>query len=140
MDSTGADYQQALFRADLADGSGLRQLTPFSTDVAVKHDWAPDGQHIVFTDNADFPHKTDSANVNVIRPDGTGLQPLTHFTGGDRSAFTGLYSPDGHYIVFRLESGGQYGLYRMDTSGRAVHAILPLSDLKPRFIDWSSAR
>ncbi len=139
VDYTGSDYEQALFRVDASDGSDLRQLTPFSTDVAIKHDWAPDGQHIVFTDNADFPHETDSANINVIRPDGTGLQPLTSFTGGDRNAFTGSYSPDGHYIVFRLESGGQYGLYRMNTSGRAVHEILPLSDLKPRYIDWSSA-
>ena len=139
VDVTGSDFEQALFSVRLADGSDLRQLTAFSTDVAVKHDWAPDGKHIVFTDNADFPHETDSANVEVIRPDGTGLRPLTHFTGGDRSGFAGSYSPDGHYIAFRLESGGLYGLYRMDTKGRAVHAILPLSTLKPRYIDWSSA-
>lgn len=29
------------------------QLTPFAFDVAIKHDWAPDGKRIVFTDNAD---------------------------------------------------------------------------------------
>src|SRR5262249_36469432 len=36
------DQLQALF-AVRPDGSGLRQLTPYTWDVAIKHDWSPDG-------------------------------------------------------------------------------------------------
>jgi hypothetical protein len=40
------------------------------------------------------------------------------------------------WIVFRLEDHGQYALYRMNPDGGALHAILPLSSFKPRYIDW----
>lgn len=43
-DPTGA----ALFTSRL-DGTSVFQVTPFSFDVAVKQDWAPDGKHLVFT-------------------------------------------------------------------------------------------
>jgi hypothetical protein len=39
------------------------------------HDWAPDGRHLVITDNANDPAKP--ANIATIRPDGTGLRYLT---------------------------------------------------------------
>ena len=37
------------------DGSNVFQVTPYSFDVAVKQDWAPDGQHLVFTKDGDVP-------------------------------------------------------------------------------------
>lgn len=40
--------QQALF-AVRPDGSALRRLTPYSWEVAIKHDWSPDGKLIVLT-------------------------------------------------------------------------------------------
>jgi Tol biopolymer transport system component len=130
------DFGQALFTANV-DGSGPVQLTPFSFDVAVKQDWAPDGRRLVFTDNADFPNPGDSANIATIRPDGTGLRHLTHYpSGSELNAFVGGYSPSGHSIVFRLEDHGRYGLFRMRPDGSHLRAILGLSDIKPRFIDW----
>src|SRR5262245_10577948 len=131
----GLDFGQGLFTTGF-DGANTLQLAPYSADVAIKQDWAPDGRHLVFTDNADFPNPGDSANVATVGSDGSDLRYLTHYQGGELNAFTGGYSPNGQWIVFRLEDHGLYGLYRMRPDGGAMHAILPLSSFKPRFIDW----
>jgi Tol biopolymer transport system component len=132
----GQDLGQALFTVRM-DGSGLTQVTPFEFDVAIKQDWAPDGRRIVFTDNADNFDRP--ANVATIRPNGTGLHYVTDLQSPDLRAYTGSYAPDGQWIVFRLEDHGSYALYRVRPDGNALHAILPLSDLRPRFIDWGPA-
>ena len=45
--------KQALFVVR-RNGTGLRQVTPYSWEVAIKHDWSPDGKLIVLTTNADY--------------------------------------------------------------------------------------
>jgi Tol biopolymer transport system component len=132
----GEDLGQALFTADI-DGNNLHQLTPFTFDVAIKEDWAPDGEHLVFTDNAD--NFDAPANVATIRPDGTDLRYLTHYQSSDLRAYTGSYSPDGQWIIFRLEDHGIYALYRMRPDGSELHVILGLSSFRPRGIDWGPA-
>jgi Tol biopolymer transport system component len=124
---------KSLWAANI-DGSGVRQLMPPAFDTAVKQDWAPDGSRIVFTVNADIFDRP--ANIATIRPDGTGLRYLTDFPSPELRAYTGGYSPDGNWIVFRLEDHGNYGLYRMRPDGGAMHAILRQSSFKPRYIDW----
>ena len=94
------ENQQALFSVR-RDGSGLRQLTPYSWNVAIKHDWSPDGTLIVLTTNADLVRPNESANLVTIRPDGSGKTDLTGFKGGTENAFAGSFSPDGQQIVFR---------------------------------------
>jgi Tol biopolymer transport system component len=125
----------ALFTTNM-DGSGLKQISP-TIDVAYKHDWAPDGQHLVISDNAE-PVPGESVNIATVRPDGTDYRYLTHFADG-RRAFVGTYSPNGKWIVFRLESNGQYALYRMHPDGGAMHRITPFSQFLPRHIDWGPA-
>jgi dipeptidyl aminopeptidase/acylaminoacyl peptidase len=129
------EFDQGLFTARL-DGGGVRQLTPFF-DVAIKHDWAPDGRQLLFTENADFVRPGASANIAVIRPDGEGFRYLTQYSGGEINAFAGSYSPEGDRIAFRYEDHGQYALRTMRRDGSHVRTVLPLSDLKPRQIDWS---
>ena len=129
---------QALFSVGL-DGKGLRQLTPYSWEVAIKHDWSPDGKLIVLTTNADFVRPTESANLVTIHPDGTGKTELTKFTGGKQNAFAGSFSPDGKLIVFRLEAGDTYSLATIGRNGGAIHK-LTTGKAKPRFIDWGTAR
>lgn len=126
------DHQQALVVSRI-DGSHPHQLTSFDADVAIKQDWSPDGQHITFTDNADVDA---SANVATIRPDGTDFRYLTHYTGGDLRAYVGSYSPDGRWIVYRLEDHGQYALIEIRPDGNQAKTILPLSDFRPRGIAW----
>jgi Tol biopolymer transport system component len=118
------------------DGSNLFQVTPFEFNVAAKQDWSPDGQHLVFTKDGDVPVPGVSANIAIIQPDGTNLRLVTHYEGGDVSAFVGSYSPDGRWVVFRLNDHGLFGLFKIHPDGTHLTTILPLSSFRPRFIDW----
>jgi Tol biopolymer transport system component len=117
-------------------GNQVRQLTPFSFDVGFKSDWAPDGDRIAITHNANFFLEGQSANIATMRPDGSDLRFVTHYAGGEVNAFFGSYSPDGKSLVFRLEDHGRFGLYKIHPDGTHLRAIMPLSDFAPRFIDW----
>ncbi len=130
--------QQALF-AVRRNGTGLRQLTPYSWEVAVKHDWSPDGKLIVLTTNADYVRPNESANLVTIRPDGSGMKNLTGFTDRTENAFAGSFSPDGEQIVFRIESGDTYSLAVIDRDGGNLRRITTGKG-RPRFIDWGTHR
>jgi Tol biopolymer transport system component len=129
---------QALFAVDI-DGSNPRKLTPYSAEVGIKHDWAPDGEHIVITLYADYPNGKNP-NVATIDPDdGSDLDLLTTFHRGSVGAFAGSYSPDGRWIVFRLQDPDR-GIFRLmkmrsDGSDPTVIARYPFA---PRFIDWAT--
>ncbi len=126
----------ALFAAPMSGGAAV-QITPTLFGIAFKHDWAPDGSRLVMSDNAD--NFDEPANVVTTRPDGTGLTYLTHLTAPDQRALVGGYSPNGKWIVYRLEHGDQNALMVMRTDGQGAHAILPFSDFRPRYIDWGPA-
>jgi Tol biopolymer transport system component len=131
----GEPIGSALFTSNI-DGSNVLQLTPFKFNVAAKQDWAPDGRHLVFTKNGDVLIPGKSANIATIHPDGTHLRLITHYKGGDVSAFVGSYSPDGQWIVFRLNDHGLFGLFKIHPDGTHLRTIIPLSSFRPRFIDW----
>jgi Tol biopolymer transport system component len=133
----GESFGVALFTSDI-DGGNVFQVTPFSFDVAIKQDWAPDGQRIVFSKDGDNHKPGVSTNIATIRPDGTHLRFVTHYTGGDVNAFVGSYSPDGRWIVFRLQDHGLFGLFKIHPDGTGLTMILPLSSFRPRFIDWGA--
>lgn len=118
------------WRAAGADGSDVRKLVPYTREVAIKHDWAPDGQHIVITIDADYPQGR-SPNVATVRADGSGLRMLTHLSGGERGAFAGSYSPNGRWIVFRVENleRESFRLLKMrpDGSDKTLIARLPFA-------------
>jgi Tol biopolymer transport system component len=128
---------QALYAVDI-DGTNERRIAPYTLEVAVKHDWAPDGEHIVIGPWADYPDH-QSPNVATIAPDGSYLRMLTNYTGGEVGAFAGSYSPDGRWIVFRVEnlSRDSFRLFKMrpDGSDRTLIASLPFA---PRGSDWGS--
>jgi Tol biopolymer transport system component len=130
----------ALYTAYI-DGTHLLRLVPFSLEVGVKEDWAPDGRHIVFNTYANNNIPGISPNIATIRPDGTHLEYLTHYTGGQLGANVGSYSPNARWILFRIRETpqGPYALYRMNTGGGALHAIIPYSSLFPGGSDWGPA-
>ena len=126
----------ALFVANI-DGRGSHQVSP-SISVTYKHDWAPDGRHLVVSDNSS-PTPNEAVNIVAVRPDGTGWTYLTHYPAGYR-ANVGGYSPDGKWIVFRLEGPGLVPtMYRIRPDGSGLHALYASSTIIPRFIDWGSA-
>ena len=127
----------ALFTSHI-DGSNVFQVTPYSFDVAVKQDWAPYGRQLVFAKDGDVLKPGVSANIATIHADGTHLRFVTHYRGGDLNAFVGSYSPDGQWIVFRLEDHGRYELLKIRPDGTHLTTIIPLSSFRPRFIDWGA--
>ena len=70
----GASEETLAIFTTALDGGDLFQVTSPS-GVAFKHDWSPDGERIVFTDNANDTSRP--SNIATIRPDGTGLRYLT---------------------------------------------------------------
>jgi Tol biopolymer transport system component len=85
--------QPALYVSN-ADGTRRRRITPPRLSVGDFPDWSPDGTRILFAAG-----RRDRANLFTIRPDGTRLRQLTHYTGLTRLE-VGSFSPDGHSIVF----------------------------------------
>jgi Tol biopolymer transport system component len=126
---------QALIAVDI-DGTHPRQLTSYDQEIAIKHDWAPDGKSILVSVHADFPNG-QSPNLAILRLDGSHLRLLTHYADGVTGAFAGSYSPDGHWIVFRVRSNGVFQLWKMNHEGgeRRLIGTFPFA---PRFIDWGS--
>jgi Tol biopolymer transport system component len=133
------DHEAALglFTARV-DGSHIKQIRPFAADETVKADWAPDGLRIGVTENANHFDPADSANIVTVRRDGSHRQHLTRFHDGATNAYLGSYSPDGRWLVFRLEKDGLFGLNRMHPDGSGLRVILPLSSFRPAFIDWGA--
>ena len=86
--------------------------------------------------NANHFDPDDSANIVTMRRDGSHRRSLTHFHDGVTNAYLGSYSPNGRWLVFRLEKDGLFGLYRMHPDGSDRRTILPLSTFRPAFIDW----
>ena len=127
------ERQQAVFSADMS-GNNVQQLTPYALDAAGKSDWAPDGSRVITSDNANIPEQ--SANVVTIPAEGGDAFHVTHYTDPVVRAYVGGYSPDGNWIVFRLEDHGEFALCLIRPDGNGLRTILPLSDFKPRGIDW----
>ena len=128
---------RGLFTVDLNGGS-ISQIRPVTSDLTIKADWAPNGRRIAVTENANDFQPNDSANIVTMRPDGSGLRRLTEFHDPMTNAYLGSYSPDGRWLVFRLEAQGLFGLYRMHPDGSQLQAILPLSPFRPSLIDWGA--
>ena len=128
--------QQALFTASVAGGA-VEQVTTFALDAAGKSDWAPNGRRVITSDNANIGEQ--SANVVTLPAGGGTPFHVTSYTDPAVRAYVGGYSPDGNWIVFRLEDHGQYALCLVRPDGNGLHTILPLSDFRPRGIDWGAA-
>jgi len=123
---------QALFAVNI-DATNVRKLVPYRFNVFIKHDWAPDGGHIVLTS----PIK-GQANVYTIAPDGSDRVQVTHVLP-DWGAIAGSYSPNGRWIAFRWENSsiGVYRLAKMRPNGNH-RSIITTAPIGERFADWGT--
>ncbi len=132
----------ALFDSRI-NGSGLRQLTPYSFDVGTRADWSPDSRRILFISTPGEGTPQAQVNTATINADGSGLKWLTSFGPGDLRAFGNSYSPDGKWIVLRIEkddgSGGFLSaLFKMPVDGGDLAPITDYSSFRPRGMTWGS--
>jgi Tol biopolymer transport system component len=117
------------------NGTHLTPVVPYDLD-APAGDWAPNGKRIESGDNAGYgapqavPH-----NVLTVRPDGTGLRFVTHYTGIDVGAGAGTYSPDGRWIVFRVQRDDHYSLWKIHPDGTGKRLIARFK-YNPGTRDW----
>jgi Tol biopolymer transport system component len=133
------DGGQALFDSRI-NGSVPRQLTPYSFQVGTRADWSPDSKRILFISAHDDIGQVNTAPISA---DGSDLKWLTNFGPGDLRAYGNSYSPDGQWIVLRVEkpdgSGGfQSALFKMPADGGALTQITAYSDFRPRGMTWGS--
>jgi len=118
-----------------ADGSGLKQLTPWRLGVAQKLDWSPDGSKIVFS-SPELQRPGVASNVFTINPDGTGLTPLTHESNASVHDLAYTYSPDGKQVVFaKIIGDGPARLYAMNADGTAARPLTPRG-VDARWASW----
>ena len=125
------------------NGFGVRQLTPYSFDVGTRADWSPDSKRILFISTPGEGTPQAQVNTATINADGSDLKWLTNFGPGDLRAFGNSYSPDGHWIVLRVEkndeSGGfQSALFKMPADGGDLTQITDYSTFRPRGMTWGS--
>jgi TolB protein len=108
------------------DGTGLRQLTPW-TLLAGDPDWSPDGSRIVFNTRplVDFPDAGQS-ELYTIRPDGTGLRRLTAYGPNGPRATQPRWTPDGKAILYTrtTQTGSPRHIYAINSDGTGGAPVL----------------
>ena len=118
-----------------ANGSRRHRITPWSLDAGDNPDWSPDGKLIVFRS---YEGGAKQSQIYVIRPDGSGLRPLTHFKAGT-TVLSYSFSPDGKWITFAKSGrGGEPDIFVMRANGTNVRPVTRsvLWDSAP---DWGAA-
>ncbi len=126
---------RALFVVD-ANGSNLRQLTPWELSGGGKADWSPNGRLILFRSMS--PVHEAHGNLYTIHPDGSGLKRLTNYPE-PKAVGTGSFSPDGQWITFNRFTTTPYpSIFVMRANGTGVRQVV---QGKIGFVpDWGSAR
>lgn len=122
-----------------ADGTGLRRILPPGLRPGGRPDWSPDGSAILFRTHPGDDPSGFGANLYTVRPDGSGLRQLTHFTTGQR-VLDGSYSPDGKSIVFETSAGGVGGLpdvFVMNSDGTNLHPVTRTRNFETN-ADWGA--
>ncbi|MFE7639349.1 hypothetical protein ACFU7Z_35475 [Kitasatospora sp. NPDC057518] len=111
-----------------ADGTGLRQLTPWELRAGDRADWSPDGTQILFTTYPAGPDNAPGGGIYTVHPDGSAVGALTP---APSDAFYGAaaYAPDGKSIVFaQAPAGTGADLYSMRPDGTGVARLTNSAD------------
>lgn len=133
----GSPKGSALFVTNV-NGSHLRQLTPYSLNVGFHEDWSPDSRRIAFISVHDEGTPNAQINTATIAADGSDLQWVTSYPAGGLRAYGNSYSPDGRWIVLRMENGDQNALFKIKPDGTDLTQITAYSSFRPRGMTWGS--
>jgi len=115
------------------DGSGLRQLTPWVLGAGGQADWSAASNLIAF--RAVNDEELGIGNFYTIRPDGTSVTQVTHFTGITIS-YKVSFSRDGQRFIFARHTGVEpSALFTIGIDGTNLQRVgnSPESDTAP---DW----
>jgi Tol biopolymer transport system component len=84
------------------------------------------------TTGKDVHNPTGDTEIFTIRPDGGGLEQLTHNKAED---FSPAFSPNGHQIAFVSERDGDFEVYKMGADGSHERNLTrnPANDFHPAF-------
>jgi Tol biopolymer transport system component len=106
------------------DGTGLRRLLSGGRRWGDPH-FSPDGSRILVQAYDERANQGRNSNEFTIRPDGSGLTPLTNEPMGSFS-FSGDWSPDGKHIAYVHVQRGDDSLQirSMDASGNDESLIV----------------
>ncbi|MFE4520132.1 TolB family protein [Kitasatospora sp. NPDC056783] len=111
-----------------ADGTGLRQLTPWELRAGDRANWSPDGTQILFTTYPAGPDNAAGGGIYTVHPDGSTIGALTP-APSDAFYGTAAYSPDGKSIVFaQAPAGSGADLYSMRPDGTGVARLTNSAD------------
>jgi TolB protein len=128
----------ALFTVRI-DGTGLRQLTPFSLHAG-DADWSPDGKTIVFEA---YPNPDAFGDVYVVAAGGGRPRNLTRNPVGEAGSADPVWSPDGLKILFldnrNVNGVGRTGLATISPNGTG-RAFISSANVEGHQPDWESIR
>ncbi|MEV7603783.1 hypothetical protein AB0O91_41095 [Kitasatospora sp. NPDC089797] len=111
-----------------ADGTGLRQLTPWELRAGDRASWSPDGTQILFTTYPAGPDNAPGGGIYTVHPDGTAVGALTP-APSDVFYGSAAYAPDGKSIVFaQAPAGSGADLYSMRPDGTGVTRLTNTAD------------
>ena len=114
-----------------ANGKHVRRVTPLRLDAA-HPEWSPDGSLIIFNNHFTLP----VGDIFTIRPNGTGLNRLTHVIPRGEADYRPDFSPDGKRIVFQHQTtpDAPSGVFVMNADGsnpRLIRRFAFLPDWGP---------
>ena len=103
-----------------ADGSGRRQLTPYSPPATLPQ-WGPNASALVY-ERKDLGGDTTKDTIHAVNADGSGDKELV------KNAHQPSWSPDGKTILFTRSDGPTFTLYAMNADGTDVHQLTGPAD------------
>ncbi|MGW3046221.1 hypothetical protein ACWC9T_41065 [Kitasatospora sp. NPDC001159] len=111
-----------------ADGTGLRQLTPWELRAGDRASWSPDGTQILFTTYPAGPDNAPGGGIYTVHPDGSAIGALTP-APSDTAYGSAAYAPDGKSIVFtQAPKGAGTDLYSMRPDGTGIARLTNSAD------------